>query len=148
MNSLSDLLRYTEVADQRVLESFRSGVPPEKALALFCHVLDAQHIWASRILGSEILYSPHQLHPVESLAEISKDNLKLLRQILGDVSPEQPVYYSNFAGEKFTSLAGDILFHVVNHSTYHRAQIASELRRNGIEPPVTDFILLKRQGLL
>ena len=30
--------------------------------------------------------------------------------------------------------------HVVNHSTYHRGQVASKLKRLGVEPPVTDFI--------
>jgi uncharacterized damage-inducible protein DinB len=148
MNSLSDLLRYTEVADNLVIDVLQSSDAPEKALALFCHVLDAQHIWASRILGTEILYTPHQLHRVKSFAEISANNLRMLWNILEDVPGDRSIAYSNFAGEKFISAAGDILFHVVNHSTYHRAQIATELRLNDINPPVTDYIILKRQGLL
>ncbi len=32
-----------------------------------------------------------------------------------------------------------LLRHIVNHSTYHRGQIASKLKRFGIEPPNTDF---------
>jgi uncharacterized damage-inducible protein DinB len=32
-----------------------------------------------------------------------------------------------------------VLRHIVNHSTYHRGQIASKLKRFGIEPPNTDF---------
>jgi uncharacterized damage-inducible protein DinB len=32
-----------------------------------------------------------------------------------------------------------ILRHVVNHSTYHRGQVASKLKRFGIEQPATDF---------
>jgi uncharacterized damage-inducible protein DinB len=32
-----------------------------------------------------------------------------------------------------------ILRHVVNHSTYHRGQVASKLKRFGIEQPITDF---------
>ena len=148
MNSLSDLLRYTEVADNLVIDVLRYSDPPEKAMALFSHVLNAQHIWASRIMNTEILYAPHQLHPVELLAEISGNNFRMLRKILDEDSPERQVSYSNTAGEKFISAAGDILFHVVNHSTYHRAQIATELRRSDIAPPVTDYIILKRQGLL
>lgn len=38
----------------------------------------------------------------------------------------------------------DIMFHIVNHSTYHRAQIATELKDHGIEPLKTDYILYKR----
>ena len=33
-----------------------------------------------------------------------------------------------------------VLRHVVNHSTYHRGQVASKLKRLGIEQPATDFI--------
>jgi uncharacterized damage-inducible protein DinB len=32
-----------------------------------------------------------------------------------------------------------MLRHIVNHSTYHRGQVASKLKRFGIEQPTTDF---------
>lgn len=147
-SNLADLLQYSEVADNLVMDVLQTSDAPEKALALFSHVLDAQHIWASRIMDTEILYAPHQLHSLKSFTEISANNFGMLREILEDVPLDRSIAYSNTAGEKFISAAGDILFHVVNHSTYHRAQIATELRRNNIDPPVTDFIILKRRGLI
>jgi len=33
-----------------------------------------------------------------------------------------------------------VLRHVVNHSTYHRGQVAAKLKRLGAEPPATDMI--------
>jgi len=33
-----------------------------------------------------------------------------------------------------------ILRHVVNHSSYHRGQVASKLKRFGIEQPATDLL--------
>ena len=33
-----------------------------------------------------------------------------------------------------------VLRHIVNHSTYHRGQVASKLKRLGIEQPATDFV--------
>jgi uncharacterized damage-inducible protein DinB len=32
-----------------------------------------------------------------------------------------------------------MLRHIVNHSTYHRGQVAAKLKRFGFEPPLTDF---------
>jgi len=32
-----------------------------------------------------------------------------------------------------------MLRHIVNHSTYHRGQVASKLKRLGVEQPLTDF---------
>ena len=34
-----------------------------------------------------------------------------------------------------------VLRHIVNHSTYHRGQVASKLKRFGVEQPGTDFVL-------
>jgi uncharacterized damage-inducible protein DinB len=33
-----------------------------------------------------------------------------------------------------------VLRHVVNHPTYHRGQVASKLKRLGVEQPATDFL--------
>ncbi|WP_185211767.1 DinB family protein [Sphingobacterium mizutaii] len=35
------------------------------------------------------------------------------------------------------------MFHIINHSNYHRAQIATELRKQEIEPIQTDYIKYK-----
>jgi len=42
-------------------------------------------------------------------------------------------------GYTFTLPRWAILRHIVNHSSYHRGQAASKLKRFGIEPPNTDF---------
>jgi uncharacterized damage-inducible protein DinB len=42
-------------------------------------------------------------------------------------------------GRTFTLPRWAILRHVVNHSTYHRGQVASKLKRFGIEQSITDF---------
>ena len=43
------------------------------------------------------------------------------------------------AGRTFTLPPWAILRHIVNHSTYHRGQVASRLKQFGIEQPNTDF---------
>ena len=62
---------------------------------------------------------------------------------LGDV-----VSYVNSKGEAWRSTVGDILTHVVLHSSYHRGQIASHVRATGAEPAYTDFIHATRTGLV
>lgn len=42
-------------------------------------------------------------------------------------------------GRTFTLPRWAMLRHIVNHSTYHRGQVASKLKRFGIEQPNTDF---------
>ena len=33
----------------------------------------------------------------------------------------------------------DLMYHVINHSSYHRGQVITLLRQLGHEPPATDF---------
>lgn len=42
-------------------------------------------------------------------------------------------------GRSFALPRWAILRHIVNHSSYHRGQVASKLKRFGIEQPITDF---------
>jgi uncharacterized damage-inducible protein DinB len=44
----------------------------------------------------------------------------------------------------FTNTIKDILFHIINHSTNHRGQIAVDFRNNGLEPLVLDYVFYKR----
>jgi len=42
-------------------------------------------------------------------------------------------------GYKYALPRWALLRHIVNHASYHRGQVASKLKRFGIEPPNTDF---------
>ncbi|HUP48779.1 MAG TPA: DinB family protein [Thermoanaerobaculia bacterium] len=50
------------------------------------------------------------------------------------------------AAEPFTNRFLDVLFHVVNHSNYHRGQLITMLRQVGAIPPGTDLIVYRRES--
>ena len=68
--------------------------------------------------------------------------------IVRDEDLGEGVGYRNTRGEYWTSTVADIISHVALHSSYHRGQIASELRAAGATPAYTDFIHAVRQGLV
>ena len=144
---LKNLLRYTEIADQLVINVFNSA---ESALPqaehLFSHLLNAQHIWLSRINKIEPIYDRFEDHPKEKFSAFLKENMDGLKTVLQSRDMEELLPYKISTGDAFENTIGDILFHVVNHSTYHRAQIASLFKQGGITPPVTDYVFLKRQA--
>ncbi|WP_169306908.1 DinB family protein [Pedobacter polaris] len=146
---LEESINYTKIADGKLISIFKQHpeVSP-KAIALFCHVLNAQHIWANRILGLAPKYQVWQTYGVELFEQISAENFKLLAQIFTTIPLDKEITYTNSIGDQYKSLAKDILFHVVNHSTYHRAQIATMFKLDGITPPVTDYVILKRDHQL
>jgi uncharacterized damage-inducible protein DinB len=52
--------------------------------------------------------------------------------------------YKNYVGDLYTNNVEMIMIHLVNHSSYHRAQVAMLLRQKGFEPINTDFITYDR----
>ena len=53
--------------------------------------------------------------------------------------------YRNVQGEPFTSPLWQTVQHTVNHSTYHRGQVAAFLRQFGGKPQATDLVVFDRE---
>jgi uncharacterized damage-inducible protein DinB len=65
---------------------------------------------------------------------------------LDDNAFEEIVYYKNLRGDGYENKLEDILAHLINHGTHHRAQIGQELKLAGVENlPVTDYIFYIRE---
>lgn len=82
---------------------------------------------------------------MQKLAEIEAERASFLRGLTDD-DLERPLSYRNLKGEGFTQPLVDQLVHVVNHSTYHRGQIATLSRQAGFPAPATDLIVFKREN--
>ncbi len=144
---LKDLIRYTDVANRKMIAAFQgSGKALPEAERLFSHILNSTRIWISRIKGETPVVDRFDLLPVEEFSVWNQQNIDELYHILEYTDLAVKVSYSNSQGDKFNDAVSDILFHLVNHSTYHRAQVATQFRINGVKPPATDYIFLKRQG--
>ncbi|TXF74946.1 DinB family protein [Chryseobacterium sp.] len=118
----------------------------ERSQQLISHLLNAHQIWNGRILNAPT-FEVWQLNDQNILSDLNTQNYENTLKIIEEFPLEENVDYSNSKGEKFSNKIRDLLFHVVNHSTYHRAQIAADLRQNGIEPINTDYIFYKRNHL-
>jgi uncharacterized damage-inducible protein DinB len=144
---LESLLKYTAVADQKFIEVFENHSNyGERALFVISHILNAQNIWTSRIFATVPQFERLQVHSSEALKGISEKNTTDLRLILDTQPLDKEIHYSTAAGDRYINTVEEILYHVVNHSTYHRGQVATLLRQAGIDPPVTDLVFLKRTG--
>lgn len=121
------------------------GGIPEQAETWFSHILNAHHLWNSRIEGSASKFDPWEKHPREQWEEIHQDNQRFTFTVLTrEDNFMRSVMYESTEGKNYTNSLQDILFHIINHSTHHRAQIAANLRTHGIDPPAFDYIYYKR----
>lgn len=143
---LLQIWEYTKWAEKRVLGLFNStDQAPQDAIKLYSHVLNAQHIWAHRILGLKPTFEVWQLHLQADFASIFKDNERMLDQIMAEQGFDREFVYSNSSGAEFRNQVGDMLFQAFNHSTYHRAQIMTLLKVAGIPLVGADYIFYVRE---
>jgi uncharacterized damage-inducible protein DinB len=127
-----------------LLENYGSEVP-EKIIKNFSHILNAQHLWNHRIEGSKSSFKVWDIHPISQLREINESLFQQSFRILEKEDFERQVKYVNSQGESFTNIVKEILFHVVNHSTYHRGQVMLQLRESVQDAISTDYIFYKRK---
>jgi uncharacterized damage-inducible protein DinB len=146
---LLNLINYTALADRKIIDVFQTAnTSMPEAEHLFSHVLNAQHIWVKRVIGETPVFDVHQIHYVADFENIHLKNIEHLLNIVHHRDLQEQIIYKNSQGTEFMNVLSDILLHTVNHSTYHRAQIVSQFRLNGINPPSTDYIMFKREGAL
>lgn len=125
-----------------LLEANRNSLP-EELYNMMCHIVNAHNIWVCRILGCAH-GKPDDIHSPEELRNMDMKNYFTTIDIIRSKELSSKITYSNTRGETFTNTIQDILFHIVNHSTHHKAQISAGLRKNGVIPLVTDYIAYKR----
>lgn len=115
------------------------------------HLVAAEKIWLSRWTG----------HPEKTLLQAREvPALRDLKTIWEHVNTERERFLDTLTesslGDKFsmTTTKGDryvhtyaqMMQHLVNHSSYHRGQVASLMRQLGCVPHSTDLIAYYRRG--
>ena len=145
-----DLLRYNDWANSRILITLEeSKVSDDDLLQLYSHTLSAQIIWLNRIKDIPVspfpIWETYNLRELRSMTEESSRNWMSFIQAHPNQTFEEMINYKNSAGKKFENTLRQIIAHVINHSTYHRGQLATKLREKGIQPPATDYIVYARE---
>jgi len=141
------LLDYNNWADKAVADVIiKNNIKDAAANSLFSHIINAEIILLARIKNSE-LFDPFEVRRPE-------ENVKLLNSVyyewkefienLPEDDFDKIIEYTNIKGERVKAKIREIFIHMINHSTYHRGQVASVVRKLNIEPPVTDFITYSR----
>lgn len=109
------------------------------------HILSSEWVFLMRCLGQ----SPKKLLDPANFSDLKSIRLKSdevddgWKKFINDLSEESlsnVIAYTNFRGELWKYPLNQILQHVVNHSTYHRGQITTQLRTLGANPVMTDYL--------
>jgi uncharacterized damage-inducible protein DinB len=143
------LLNYDQYANQTILKIIRSANDPEKPVRLMAHLLAAQQVWLGRCEGRPVTNSI--LWPdgnADAFSLLINDNHQAWLNYLKTLNPddfEKDISYKNLQGVAYQNKLMDILAHLINHGTHHRAQIGQQLKFAGVKDlPITDYIAYLR----
>jgi len=152
--TLRSLLAYTIWADRQLLEAL-AEVPAEELtrdtggsfgslLGTMAHILGAEQVWMARLVGAPLDRLPGEKDyaNLPSLAAGFTDFWPQLEVFMASLSEAQLATrfsWVNFQGESHHAPYHQILLHFANHSTYHRGQVALQMRQLGHQPPGTDL---------
>lgn len=131
-------------ADRAALEALRrADGTTARTLAIFAHILGAEHVWLARLRGRDPEVAVWPQLDLDGCAKLLAANRDAYRRYSEELGPEdlrRSVHYRNSAGREFDSTVEDILAHVAMHGSYHRGQVAVALRDAGDVPEPTDYI--------
>jgi uncharacterized damage-inducible protein DinB len=114
------------------------------------HIYGAEWVWLERWRGRvpNALPSPTDLPDFDSVRGRRAQHEANLDAFIASLTPselERVIKYKNTQGMPFEGPLSPMLQHVVNHSSYHRGQIATLLRQLGAKPVSTDLIIFHRE---
>jgi len=151
---------YNKWANLRTLEAIAALTPEQFTRDLgssfpsirdtAAHIASAEWIWLRRWKGESPTSHPDwatkhaSLDVIQSkFAAIEAERAAWL-ETLTDADLDQVLVFRLLNGQDDRQRLSAQLLHLVNHSTYHRGQIAGMLRQVGASPVPTDFIAFKR----
>lgn len=142
------LFRYDNWATKESVKSVKNlNFPSDKLLTIMTHVVATEQLWYDRVTQAKIPISPWEKYSpdecINKSTEIIAKWVALLEEI-GEEGLTNTVNYVNTQGNRYNNLVKEIVTHTINHSSYHRAQVALLVRDAGGEPALTDYIIYAR----
>jgi uncharacterized damage-inducible protein DinB len=153
---VSKLFDYNRWANARALEPVagltaeelnrRLGGSFASVLGTLAHIYAAEWIWLERWHGSSPrgLPTAQEVPTLEALKEKWGAVESRCRDFVASLTEprlSEVVTYVNVKGETWSYALGEMLVHVVNHSSYHRGQVATMLRQLKKVPLSTDYLV-------
>ncbi len=142
------LFNYDHFVNRLMLGTIIKSGNPEQPVKLMAHILAAQQVWLNRCLAlpqiNDTVWPDWSITKLEQLiAENSAAWLSYLNGLQAD-DFDKTIRYKNLKGLDFEDKLSNILAHVINHGTHHRAQIGQHLKAAGVALPMTDYIAYLR----
>ena len=139
-------INFEHWANTELLKTLYKANPlDERAQLLFSHILSAGNMWMSRIKGTAFTTTLFQERTLAECETLLKENTAMWLAYLDAASEEELNRIVEFVfpidGTKRRIKVSDAIFHITQHSSYHRGQIVSRIK-GSVEPlPLVTYII-------
>jgi uncharacterized damage-inducible protein DinB len=161
IDEVRTLYAFNRWATNRLIATVRSLSPADLTRDLgtsygsvrgtLVHILWAEWIWLQRWRGEspKRVFAEDQFPDVAAIESRWRDIERDQQDFIAGLTDERlqtSLSYENLRGQRWEYSFPHMLQHVVNHSSYHRGQLATLLRQLGRTPPATDFLVYFDEG--
>ena len=148
---LHEAVRYKSWADRRTLDAVaaldahRDATTLDFARQQLHHLVRVQELFRARALGQAEPHDSTNADPVPALGELDQRltaSNEWLQSWLAGLEPPalaQPVRFRFTDGQRGCLSREELVFHLVNHATYHRGAIGHALDRCGAARPADTY---------
>jgi uncharacterized damage-inducible protein DinB len=148
------LFAFNRWANSKMLDACRKLTPEQYAAepapgwsavrSTVYHLAVVTDLWLQALAGDPDSSVPTEaeLPSVDDAERILDRAYGVLDALLQNLGPKDLATPRRFSRWEWTVVVPPwlVLRHVVNHTTYHRGQIASKLKRFGVQQPETDLV--------
>lgn len=114
------------------------------------HMVSAERIWLARVQGAAEapILEGADVPTLASLRAVWEQVGYDMARFLGGITDkklQESITARSPKGDMYTHTIGQVISHVVDHSTYHRGQVITLMRQLGVVPPNTGMITFFRE---
>jgi uncharacterized damage-inducible protein DinB len=160
-DDFTSLYAFNRWANDKMLEACRK-LTPEQYVAepvpgwspirsTVYHIAVVTDAWLRSVANDpdQSFPSEAEVPTLDDAARILERAYKTFDTLLPKLTPELLTTPRTFSRRKWTLVLPPwvVLRHVVNHTTYHRGQVASKLKRFGIQQAETDLVFWAKEQM-
>lgn len=140
------MCQYNRWANQKLVEALAQKPANEEVMLKFSHIALAEEVWLDRLDGKPVagrnIFETMPIEAIDALLTKCFSRWEIFINQCPDFN--KALTFKRLDGTPMENTVGDILTHIFNHGTYHRAQIATLMRQQGLQPVITDYIAFAR----
>lgn len=147
LQQLRRLWQHLLWADGLVLEALLPDAGPAGAWREYVHLLAVEELWLARLEQRRMAVAVWPRLSSDEVIALREQVMTGYEAYFAGLTLEglaDSIPYTTSEGDRFESVAGDILLQVILHGQYHRGKVNVLLRQAGSEPAPVDYIAFVR----